>query len=140
MLAEGDAFDQVLGAVGVGAGAAVERDPVLGLAVAADAVPGGAVPVEKLAAVLEDGGGALPAGRQHGVLGRAAGDDGGDFSEGGSVLHVITLSEDISHGDAATLTEQFWLHVAKGKAPSDALTLALERWAPAVSEYVVRHW
>ena len=62
VLAEGDALDQVLGAGGVGAVAAVERDQVFGLAVAADAVPGGAVPVEQLAAVLEDGGGALPAG------------------------------------------------------------------------------
>ena len=58
----------------------------------------------------------------------------------GVVPHVITLSEDISHGDAATLTEQFWLHIAKGRTPADALALALERCAPAVSEYVVRHW
>ena len=72
------------------------------------------------------------------VLAGCKGDGVGDWL--GVVPHVITLSEDISHGDAATLTEQFWLHVAKGRTPSDALTLALERCAPAVSEYVVKHW
>ena len=72
------------------------------------------------------------------VLAGCKGDGVGDWL--GVVPHVITLSEDISHGDAATLTEQFWLHVAKGRTPADALSLALERCAPAVSEYVVRHW
>ena len=84
VLAERDTLDQVLGAVGVGAVAAAEGDQVLGLAVTADAVPSFTIPVQQLTRIGEDGGGALLAGREGGVLGRAARNKGGDFIGGGA--------------------------------------------------------
>lgn len=72
------------------------------------------------------------------VLAGCNGDQVGDWL--GVVPHVVTLGEEIGHGDAATLTEQFWLQMARGAEPARALEMALERCAPAVSEYVVRHW
>ena len=72
------------------------------------------------------------------LLAGCSGDSVGDWL--GVVPHVVTLGEEIGHGDAATLTEGFWTRIARGEEPGRALEGALERCAPAVSEYVVRHW
>jgi hypothetical protein len=72
------------------------------------------------------------------LLAGCSGDSVGDWL--GVVPHVVTLAEEIGHGDASTLTEGFWTGVARGMEPGRALDAALERCAPAVSEYVVRHW
>jgi hypothetical protein len=53
---------------------------------------------------------------------------------------VVTLREEISHGDAGTLAHYFWLAMAGGAGPADALEAALARSSPHVAEFVVRHW
>jgi hypothetical protein len=58
----------------------------------------------------------------------------------GVVPHVITLSEAITHEDAAVLTQQFWQGIGRKLDPGTALDEALAHCPPAVSEYVVRHW
>lgn len=72
------------------------------------------------------------------LLAGCRGDSVGDWL--GVVPHVVTLDDAISHQDAGTLTEHFWMNIARGVKPDLALELALQRCAPAVSEYVVRHW
>ncbi len=58
----------------------------------------------------------------------------------GVVPHVISLSEAISHEDAALLAQHFWHGVALGRGVDAALDQALTHCPPAVGEYVVRHW
>lgn len=58
----------------------------------------------------------------------------------GVVPHVITLREEISGQDAATLTLHFWTGIGHGLNPDTALTMALDRCPPVVREFVVRHW
>jgi hypothetical protein len=72
------------------------------------------------------------------LLASCRGDSIGDWL--GVVPHVITLSEDISHEDAAVLTQHFWHNIGLNMEPGAALDEALTHCPPAVSEYVVRHW
>ncbi len=72
------------------------------------------------------------------LLASCQGDSIGDWL--GVVPHVITLSEDISHEDAAVLTQHFWHNIGLSMEPGAALDEALTHCPPAVSEYVVRHW
>jgi hypothetical protein len=72
------------------------------------------------------------------LLAGCQGDAVGDWL--GVVPHVITLSEDISHADAALLTEHFWKGIGRGLDPDRALDGALAACPPVVGEYVVRHW
>ena len=72
------------------------------------------------------------------LLASCRGDSIGDWL--GVVPHVITLSEDISHEDAAVLTQHFWHNIGLNLDPGAALDEALTHCPPAVSEYVVRHW
>ena len=71
-------------------------------------------------------------------LASCRGDSIGDWL--GVVPHVITLSEDITHEDAAVLTQHFWHNIGLNLDPGAALDEALTHCPPAVSEYVVRHW
>ena len=41
---------------------------------------------------------------------------------------VVTLREEITHGDAGTLAHYFWLAMANGARPDDALDSALVAW------------
>ncbi|MFN8469786.1 MAG: hypothetical protein U0X20_29790 [Caldilineaceae bacterium] len=72
------------------------------------------------------------------LLASCRGDSIGDWL--GVVPHVITLSEDITHEDAAVLTQHFWHNIGLSMDPGAALDEALTHCPPAVSEYVVRHW
>jgi hypothetical protein len=72
------------------------------------------------------------------LLASCRGDTVGDWL--GVVPHVITLSEEISHEDAAVLTQHFWHNIGLSMEPGAALDEALTHCPPAVSEYVVRHW
>jgi hypothetical protein len=72
------------------------------------------------------------------LLASCRGDTIGDWL--GVVPHVITLSEDITHEDAAVLTQHFWHNIGLNLDPGAALDEALTHCPPAVSEYVVRHW
>lgn len=72
------------------------------------------------------------------LLAGCQGDSVGDWL--GVVPYVVTLDGFVSHADAATLTEHFWLNIARGVNPDRALELALERCVPSMSEHVVRHW
>jgi hypothetical protein len=72
------------------------------------------------------------------LLASCEGDSVGDWL--GVVPHVVTLSEEISHEDAAVLTQHFWHNIGLGKEPGAALDSALTYSPPAMSEYVVRHW
>ena len=72
------------------------------------------------------------------LLASCRGDSIGDWL--GVVPHVITLSEEISHEDAAVLTQHFWHNIGLSMDPGPALDEALTHCPPAVSEYVVRHW
>jgi hypothetical protein len=72
------------------------------------------------------------------LLASCRGDSIGDWL--GVVPHVITLSEEISHEDAAVLTQHFWHNIGLHMEPGAALDEALMHCPPAVSEYVVRHW
>ncbi len=72
------------------------------------------------------------------LLAACRGDSIGDWL--GVVPHVITLSEDITHEDAAVLTQHFWHNIGLNLDPGAALDEALTHCPPAVSEYVVRHW
>ena len=64
------------------------------------------------------------------LLAGCSGDSVGDWL--GVVPHVVTLAEEIGHGDASTLTEGFWMGLARGVEPGRALDAALARCAPAV--------
>jgi hypothetical protein len=72
------------------------------------------------------------------LLASCQGDSIGDWL--GVVPHVITLSEEISHEDAAVRTQHFWHNIGLSMEPGPALDEALTHCPPAVSEYVVRHW
>ena len=56
------------------------------------------------------------------------------------VPHVVTLSDTISHDDAATLTRHFWEQLARGHPPTAALAQAMDRCPQVVWESVVAHW
>lgn len=58
----------------------------------------------------------------------------------GVVPHVVSLADKISHQDAAILTQHFWSEIACGAGPDEALSAALRRCPPVVSEFVVKHW
>jgi hypothetical protein len=58
----------------------------------------------------------------------------------GVVPYVVTLGEEISHEDAAALTQHFWRGIGLGMEAGPALDGALEQCPPVVGEYVVRHW
>jgi hypothetical protein len=68
------------------------------------------------------------------LLASCQGDSIGDWL--GVVPHVITLSEEISHEDAAVLTQHFWHNIGLSMEPG----AALGHCPPAVGEFVVRHW
>lgn len=72
------------------------------------------------------------------LLAGCEGDGVGDWL--GVVPHVITLSEEISHEDAALLTEHFWRGIGLGLDPDRALDAALAKCPPVVAEHVIRHW
>jgi hypothetical protein len=72
------------------------------------------------------------------LLASCQGDSVGDWL--GVIPHVITLSEEIGHEDAAVLTQHFWHNIGLNLEAGAALDEALTHWPPAVSEYVVRHW
>jgi hypothetical protein len=72
------------------------------------------------------------------LLASCEGDSVGEWL--GVVPHVITLSEEITHEDAAALTQHFWHNIGLNMEPGAALDEALTHCPPAVSEYVVRHW
>ena len=72
------------------------------------------------------------------LLASCQGDSIGDWL--GVVPHVITLSEEIAHEDAAVLTQHFWHNIGLSMEPGAALDEALGHCPPAVGEYVVRHW
>ena len=72
------------------------------------------------------------------LLASCRGDSVGDWL--GVVPHVITLSEEITHEDAAVLTQHFWQGIGSGLEPGAALDAALQYCPPAVGELVVRHW
>jgi hypothetical protein len=72
------------------------------------------------------------------LLAACEGDSVGDWL--GVVPHVITLSEEIGHEDAAVLTQHFWHNIGRNLEPGAALDEALGHCPPAVGEYVVRHW
>ena len=50
------------------------------------------------------------------------------------------LSEEVSHEDAAVLTQHFKHNIGLSMEPGAALDEALGHCPPAVGEYVVRHW
>ena len=52
------------------------------------------------------------------LLAGCSGDSVGDWP--GVVPHVVTLAEEIGHGDASTLTEGFWMGLARGVEPGRA--------------------
>ena len=56
------------------------------------------------------------------------------------VPYVVSLSEEITHEDAAVLARHFLQGIGLGQEPGAALDYALERCMPAVGEFVVRHW
>ena len=72
------------------------------------------------------------------LLAGCSGESVGDWL--GVVPHVVTLGEEISHEDAAALTQYFWQGIGLGEEPGAALDAALGHCPPAVAEYVVRHW
>jgi hypothetical protein len=72
------------------------------------------------------------------LLASCARDSVGDWL--GAVPHVITLSEEIAHEDAAVLAQHFWHNIGLNMEPGEALDEALGHCPPAVGEYVVRHW
>ena len=72
------------------------------------------------------------------LLAGCEGDTVGDWL--GVVPYVITLAEEITHENAATLTQHFWGAIGHGMEPDEALEDALVHCPPVVSEYVVRHW
>ena len=72
------------------------------------------------------------------LLAGCEGDTVGDWL--GVVPYVVTLSEAITHEDAATLTQHFWTGIGNGLKPSDALERALTLCPPVVGEYVTKHW
>ncbi len=72
------------------------------------------------------------------LLASCASDGIGDWLE--VVPYVVSVSEEISHADAAVLARHFWQGIGSGEEPGAALDHALERCMPAVGEYVVRHW
>ncbi len=72
------------------------------------------------------------------LLASCEGDGVGEWL--GVVPHVVTLSEEISHEDAAVLTQHFWHNIGLNMEPGAALDGALGHCPPAVGEYVVRHW
>ncbi len=56
------------------------------------------------------------------------------------IPHVITLSDKISHDDAATLTHHFWEAMARAQPPTAALAQAMARCPQVLWESVVAHW
>lgn len=56
------------------------------------------------------------------------------------VPFVITMTEKVSHEDAAIFTENFWTEIGKDQKPIDAFDIALEYSPPTMREYVERHW
>lgn len=56
------------------------------------------------------------------------------------VPYVITLSDKISHDDAATLTHHFWEAMAREQPPTAALAQAMARCPQVLWESVVTHW
>ncbi len=56
------------------------------------------------------------------------------------VPYVLTLSDVVSHADAAALTEHFWRGIGLGRTPTEALELAYTRCSSRVRETAVAHW
>ncbi len=56
------------------------------------------------------------------------------------IPYVITLSDAISHDDAATLTRHFWEELARKETPTAALAKAMARCPQVLWESVVAHW
>lgn len=62
----------------------------------------------------------------------------GDFL--GVVPFVISMSEKVSHTDAAMFTQAFWQAIGKGMEPAPALRYALAHSPSGMSEYVSKSW
>lgn len=58
----------------------------------------------------------------------------------GVVPYVVTISEEISHTDAALFSRAFWTQIGKKRKPDDALRLALQLSPSGMDEYVEGHW
>jgi hypothetical protein len=72
------------------------------------------------------------------LLAGCEGDTVGDWL--GVVPYVVTLSEKITHEDAAALTQHFWTGIGNGLDSTRALAGALKLCPPVVGEFVTRHW
>lgn len=70
-----------------------------------------------------------------------AGCEGGSIGDVlGVVPFVVTISEEVSHGDAALFSRAFWTQIGKKRKPDDALRLALQFAPSGMDEYVEGHW
>lgn len=70
-----------------------------------------------------------------------AGCEGGSIGDVlGVVPYVVTISEEVSHGDASLFSRAFWTQIGKKKKPDDALILALQLSPSGMDEYVEGHW
>lgn len=70
-----------------------------------------------------------------------AGCEGGSIGDVlGVVPFVVTISEEVSHGDAALFSRAFWTQIGKKRKPDDALRLALQLAPSGMDEYVEGHW
>lgn len=58
----------------------------------------------------------------------------------GVVNHVVSMTEKVSHTDAALFARAFWEEIGNRCEPSEALRLALKRSPSGMSEYVEYHW
>lgn len=55
----------------------------------------------------------------------------------GVVPFVISISVEVSHGDASSFTRLFWMEIGKGLDPEEAMKLALDRAPSGMREFVV---
>lgn len=58
----------------------------------------------------------------------------------GVVPHVVTVSESITHEDAAKFAQAFWMEIGNGVQPDQALERAFERSPAQLQEFVIGHW
>jgi hypothetical protein len=72
------------------------------------------------------------------LLAGCEGDVIGDYL--GVVPYVITMTNKVSHTDAALFTRAFWEEIGGGREPSEALDYALDRAPSGMGEFVERHW
>lgn len=58
----------------------------------------------------------------------------------GVIPYVITISEEVSHTDAALFARAFWTQIGKNRRPDDALRIALRLAPSGMDEFVEGHW